>query len=119
MPVLYAQHGHVAVISLNRPKYGNAQNADLLYALDQAFRRAATDPQVKSIVLRGEGKHFSSGHDIGTPDCDFETSWPDRRSMWYDHVGLPGAEANYGRRARRLHCRRPDAGLDRRHHRGR
>ena len=95
--VLYARHGAVAVISLNRPRYRNAQNAELLYALDDAFRRAASDMEVTAIVLRGEGRHFSSGHDIGTPGSDFETSWPARRSLWYDHVGRPGAEANYVR----------------------
>lgn len=96
-PVLYAIDGAVAVISLNRPRFGNAQNAQMLYALDEALRRAAYDDAVKAIVLRGEGKHFSSGHDIGTPGSDFGVSEPDRRSLWYDHVGTQGAETNYVR----------------------
>lgn len=96
-PVLYALSGTVGVISLNRPRYGNAQNGQMLYALDDAFRRAANDDAVKAIVLRGEGKHFSSGHDIGTPGSDFGVSAPERRSLWYDHVGTQGAETNYVR----------------------
>jgi len=96
-PVLYVQDGRVAIISLNRPRFGNAQNAQMLYALDEAFRRAAADDDIGAIVLRGEGKHFSSGHDIGTPGCDFSASWSDRRTLWYDHVGRPGAENNYVR----------------------
>lgn len=96
-PVLYALNGTVAVISLNRPRYGNAQNAHLLYALDDAFKRAANDDAVKAIVLRAQGKHFSSGHDIGTPGSDFGASAPERRTLWYDHVGTTGAETNYVR----------------------
>jgi enoyl-CoA hydratase len=96
-PVLYEITGSMAVISLNRPRYGNAQNAQMLYALDDAFRRAASDNAVKAIILRGEGKHFSSGHDIGSPGCDFGVSVPGRRSLWYDHVGTDGAETNYVR----------------------
>jgi len=36
--------------------------------MDDAFARAAEDDGVGAIVLSGEGKHFSSGHDLGTPE---------------------------------------------------
>lgn len=96
-PVLYEQRGSVAVISLNRPRFANAQNAQLLYALDEAFMRASAEDSVGGIVLRAEGKHFSSGHDIGTAGADFATTRKDRRTPWYDHVGKPGAEFLYVR----------------------
>lgn len=62
--VLYAREGAVAIISLNRPEQANAQNKDLLVQLDQAWDRAAADDEVKVILLRANGKHFSSGHDM-------------------------------------------------------
>ncbi|MBJ7337209.1 enoyl-CoA hydratase [Mycolicibacterium sp.] len=62
--VLYDVSDGVATISLNRPEAANAQNADLLDQLDDAWMAAAGDPSVRVIVLRGNGKHFSSGHDI-------------------------------------------------------
>ncbi len=96
-PVLYDVVANIACISLNRPRYGNAQNAQLLYALDEAFSRAAADTQVAAIILRGEGKNFSSGHDIGSPGCDFDVQWPNRRTLWYDHSVTQGAEKNYAR----------------------
>lgn len=96
-PVRLDCDGAVAIISLDRPRYGNAQNGQMLYALDEAFASAAADPDIKAIVLRAEGKHFSSGHDIGTPGCDFGVSQPQRRTLWYDHVGTQGAETNYVR----------------------
>jgi len=81
---------------MNRPRYNNAQNSQMTYALDAAFRRAVDDPAVKVIILAGEGKHFSAGHDIGTPGRDVKRSF-DRVSLWPDHVGKPGAEFLYTR----------------------
>ncbi len=96
-PVLYELRGSIAWITLNRPSFANSQNSQMTYALDGAFRRAGADDSVKVIVLRGAGKHFSGGHDIGTPGRDVTQSWPDRRSLWYDHVNKPGAEYSYAR----------------------
>jgi enoyl-CoA hydratase len=62
--VEYRTEGRVAVISLNRPEQRNAQNAALLKELDECFDRAIDEREVRVIVLRGEGKHFSAGHDI-------------------------------------------------------
>ena len=38
--VLYDVRGRVAVITLNRPQYANAQNSAMTYALDAAVARA-------------------------------------------------------------------------------
>jgi enoyl-CoA hydratase len=95
-PVLYSQVGKVAVISLNRPQYRNAQNSAMTYALDAAFHRAAMDDAVAVIVLRGNGEHFSAGHDIGSPGRDIDVSYP-RVTMWPDHVGKPGIESRLNR----------------------
>lgn len=86
----------VAFVTMNRPKYRNAQNSQMTYELDNAFRRAVDDIDVKVIVLAGEGPHFSAGHDIGTPGRDIDKSF-ERKLLWYDHVGLPGAEMQYVR----------------------
>ncbi|MBI4921614.1 MAG: enoyl-CoA hydratase [Devosia nanyangense] len=95
-PVLYRLEGAVAWISMNRPRFGNAQNSQMTYALDDAFKRAIDDDAVKVIVLGGEGKHFSAGHDIGTPGRDVDKSF-ERRGLWADHAGKPGAEFLYTR----------------------
>ena len=95
--VEYRTEGPVAVVTLNRPRYRNAQNSAMTYALDDAFRTACDDDAVKVIVLGGAGDHFSAGHDIGTPERDIDTSFPRRAGMWWDHVGKPGAESRYAR----------------------
>jgi len=96
-PVLYDIEDRVAYLTLNRVKYHNAQNGHLLYALDDAFYKATADDNVKVIVLRANGKHFSAGHDIGTPGRDYHVGRPDRRSMNYDHSNKPGAELAFVR----------------------
>ena len=37
--VLYAVDGPVATVTMNRPRYSNAQNSAMTYALDEAFGR--------------------------------------------------------------------------------
>ncbi|WP_439888334.1 enoyl-CoA hydratase [Pseudomonas sp. MBLB4123] len=94
--VLYEVQGPVALVTMHRPEYHNAQNSQMTYALDAAFQRACADDAVKVIVLRGAGKHFSAGHDIGTPGRDVDQSF-ERASLWYDHVNKPGGEFLYAR----------------------
>jgi len=95
-PVLYEAVDGVAWLTMNRPQFHNAQNSQMTYALDAAFRRAVDDAAVKAIVLAGEGKHFSAGHDIGTPGRDIALSF-DRVHLLPDHVGKPAAEFLYTR----------------------
>lgn len=64
MHILYTVADKIATITLNRPEVANAQNGELLDELDAAWARAAADDDVSVIVLRAEGKHFSSGHDL-------------------------------------------------------
>lgn len=95
-PVRYAVEGAVAWIMMDRPAFHNAQNSQMTYALDAAFRRAVDDDAVKVIVLGGEGKHFSAGHDIGTPGRDHLVPF-ERAHLLPDHSNRPGAELLYTR----------------------
>jgi enoyl-CoA hydratase len=95
--VRYERRGPVAVVTMNRPRYRNAQNSAMTYALDDAFTRAVDDDEVKVIVLAGAGDHFSAGHDIGTPERDADTSFPRRAALWWDHTGKAGGDRRYAR----------------------
>jgi enoyl-CoA hydratase len=96
MPVRYEVEGPVAWIVMNRPGFNNAQNSQMTYALDDAFRRATDDDDIRAIILKGEGKHFSAGHDIGTPGRDITRSFA-RQLLFPDHVNKPAAELAYTR----------------------
>lgn len=95
-PVRYEVENGIATLTMARPDYNNAQNSQMTYALDAAFRRAVDDDAVKVIVLRGEGKHFSAGHDIGTPGRDINRPF-ERAHLWWDHTNKPGGEFLYVR----------------------
>jgi len=95
-PVRYEVEGPIAWVIMDRPKFNNAQNSQMTYALDEAFRRATDDDAVRVIVLKGEGKHFSAGHDIGTPGRDLHKSF-ERQLLLPDHTNKPGAELLYTR----------------------
>src|SRR5487761_1058799 len=95
--VLYEVRDRVAVITLNRPEYANAQNSAMTYALDAAFARAVNDDRVAVLVLAGAGRNFCGGHDIGTPGRDVDQSFDRQAVLWWDHVGKAGADARYAR----------------------
>jgi len=95
-PVRYESEGAIAWVTMNRPQFNNAQNSQMTYALDDAFRRATDDDNIRVIILAGEGKHFSAGHDIGTPGRDVHVSF-ERRLLFPDHVNKPAAEFLYTR----------------------
>lgn len=78
--VEYERVGGVARITMNRPRYRNAQSRRLLELLDDAFDTAMADENVRVVVLFGAGEHFSSGHDLGTSEdkADWEARpYPD------------------------------------------
>ena len=55
----------VATVSLNRPDVRNAFHPDMIRELTQAFEALSADPKVTIVILRGEGKSFCSGADLG------------------------------------------------------
>ena len=95
--VAYEKRGAIALVTMNRPQYRNAQNAVMTFALDDAYNRAVNDDGVKVIVLAGAGEHFSAGHDIGTPGRDIHKPFERRATNWYAHADKEGAEATYVR----------------------
>jgi enoyl-CoA hydratase len=95
-PIRYEVIDHVAWVTMNRPGFNNAQNGQMTYALDDAFSRAVRDDDVRVIVLAGEGKHFSAGHDIGTPGRDLHHEF-DKRLLLAPHTNKPAAELLYTR----------------------
>ncbi len=66
--VKYAVADKIARITLNRPDQANVQSTILLEELDHAIDAAAADSNVRVIVLSGEGKNWSAGHDLGSAE---------------------------------------------------
>jgi 2-(1,2-epoxy-1,2-dihydrophenyl)acetyl-CoA isomerase len=56
----------VLTLTMNRPDRLNALTWELMWRLLEAVREAAIDPGVRVVVLRGAGRGFCSGGDIGS-----------------------------------------------------
>lgn len=60
----YEKIDRVGVITLDRADKANAVHGPMLDELDAAWSMAAADREVRVIVVKANGKHFSSGHDM-------------------------------------------------------
>ena len=86
--LIYDKLERVGRITLNRPRYRNAQSTVLLKELDRAFDEAVGDDDVKVIILAGAGEHFSAGHDLGTPDeKENPSSYFNTKGIKKRHIG--------------------------------
>jgi 2-(1,2-epoxy-1,2-dihydrophenyl)acetyl-CoA isomerase len=63
--VLNEVEAGVATITLNRPEVANAIAPDQRDAIIDLLWAADTEPAVRVVVLRAEGRHFCSGADVG------------------------------------------------------
>ena len=62
--ILYEKEQGVATIKLNRPEVLNAMNKQLWLDFRAALEDAGNDPEVKALVITGEGRAFSTGADL-------------------------------------------------------
>jgi 2-(1,2-epoxy-1,2-dihydrophenyl)acetyl-CoA isomerase len=62
--IKYVEENRTAVISMNRPELYNALNAEAKMEVVSAIRDANKNNDIKSIILTGEGKAFSTGQDL-------------------------------------------------------
>ena len=54
----------IATITMNRPEKRNALNTTLIDGFRTMFQQLETNPEVRVVVIRGEGKAFCSGIDL-------------------------------------------------------
>ena len=91
--VIYEKEGSLALVALNRPKMLNAYNVQMRDDLYQALRAVRDDPEIRVMILRGEGPAFSTGGDVSefgsapSPIGAREVRW--RRDVWGTLLSLP------------------------------
>lgn len=64
-PLLLERHGGVGILTLNRPDAGNALDLQLSQALMEKAIACDTDPSIRAVLLRANGRFFCVGGDIG------------------------------------------------------
>jgi enoyl-CoA hydratase len=62
--VQYAVADRVARLTLNRPERGNGLTRGLISELERYVERADLDPEVRVLLLSGNGKGFCGGYDL-------------------------------------------------------
>jgi len=55
---------HVATVSFNRPDKANSLSKKAWLEMKEIFEELDENPDVRAIVLKGEGKHFCAGIDV-------------------------------------------------------
>ena len=63
--ILYDKDGPIAFVTLNRPEKLNALTVELFKELREHVSDLKQDDRVCCVVLRGAGRCFSAGHDLG------------------------------------------------------
>src|SRR5881392_3050240 len=58
------QHGHVLVVTMNRPEAKNALSPEMLVGMADAWDRIDSDPEIRCAVLTGAGGVFCAGADL-------------------------------------------------------
>lgn len=75
----------VATLWLNRPDRNNAFNAEMIRELLLAFDEIEARPELRFLLLRGRGKHFSAGADLAwmqeSAQLDYNANLSDAREL--------------------------------------
>ena len=79
---------HVRRVTLNRPEKRNALNHALRGGILRALEEADADPDVHVMIVRGAGKCFSSGYELGGGNEGQDWPWytPGGDGHWPRHV---------------------------------
>ena len=64
----------VARVELARPDKLNAMDKDMFAAIGETFRALGRDPEVRAILLAGQGRHFTAGLDLEYASRQFPPS---------------------------------------------
>lgn len=63
--VIIEKEGPVGWLVLNRPEKRNALSLEVMREVIDKLDQVAADPDIRVLVIRGNGPVFSAGHDIG------------------------------------------------------
>ena len=104
--VLVERRGDAAVVSLNRPDKRNALSWPMLSELGQAVAEAGQQPDVRAVLVRGNGLGFSAGIDLNAFN-DFDQAFG---AGWRSHM-LAVTDAFQASLNRVAHCEVPTIAL--------
>ncbi|MEM7109983.1 MAG: enoyl-CoA hydratase-related protein [Bacteroidota bacterium] len=81
----FDQKEGVVTVTLNRPEVYNALNEEITFELQDALKKVTRDPEVRVVVLTGNGKAFCSGQDLKSSEAG-ERSFIDSLRKRYNPI---------------------------------
>ncbi len=63
--ILFTQQGSIGKLTFNRPDVYNAMNAELIHAMRDVTADIAASKTIRAVILKGAGKAFLAGGDVG------------------------------------------------------
>jgi methylglutaconyl-CoA hydratase len=63
-PIFEQRDGPILVLTLNDPERANPLSPAMVVALSEALEMAASDAELRAVILTGAGRHFSAGADL-------------------------------------------------------
>ena len=82
MEILITQNNGVCELKLNRPEVFNSFNKAMAIALQDALDACEKNPEVRAIVITGEGKAFCAGQDLAEAT---DPNGPELKSIVREH----------------------------------
>jgi enoyl-CoA hydratase len=70
-PVLFERAGHVALLTLNRPRVHNAIDAEMADAIEAHVATVEADPAIRVAIIAARGKSFCAGADLKQVSAGF------------------------------------------------
>jgi enoyl-CoA hydratase/carnithine racemase len=83
--ILYAKASPLAFLTLNRPEMRNAFTIPMIEGLLLGLEEAKKDPEVRVLIIQGEGGAFSAGGNIKEMAEGKLVSWNMKKYLW-EHV---------------------------------
>lgn len=82
MEIIQNTLNNVCTITFNRPDVFNSFNQKMAFALQDALKNAASNEEVRAIVITGEGKAFCAGQDLAEAT---DPNGPELQSIVKEH----------------------------------
>lgn len=82
----FAVKNGIGILKLNRPDVYNALDDQITYEIQDALKIAAKDPEVRVLIITGEGKAFCSGQDLKAASGQEKRSFKDSLIKRYNPI---------------------------------
>ncbi len=94
--ILFTRHGHLGLVTLNRPAALNALNRAMCIALHRQLQDWATDDAVQTVAIEGAGdKAFCAGGDVVGLHAAGKAGSPEWEGFFHDEYRMNQAIAHY------------------------